>query len=156
MEILGKNIGDYANAIKIPLLIRTALALLMTCWVIITVFIGSSNTTEIVSILLWLLTIGIGIILAAYVGYSMAKKKSSLISCALAGLMFGLAAGAIAWILDIFSSIVSVIYFGVESSVISGYIFWTATSLLLSIGMSIGDVILALIGGLFGGALKNK
>jgi hypothetical protein len=155
MEILGKNIWDYANVVKIPLLVRIALALAMTCWAIATVFIGSTNTTEIVSIILWMLTIGIGIILAVYVGYNMARKKGNLINCALSGLMFGLIAGAIAWTLDIFSSIISIIYIGVEWPVISGYLFWTTTTLVWSIATSIGDVVLALIGGLIGGALEK-
>ncbi|MBM3309153.1 MAG: hypothetical protein FJY77_02775 [Candidatus Altiarchaeales archaeon] len=152
MKILGKNAVDYIDAIKIPLLIRIALALVMACWVTLTVFIGGTNTTEIVSILLWILTIGVGIILAAYSGFNMARKKGTLANCALTGLLFGLVSGAVAWTLDMFPNILGMI----QTSDVSGYMFWMMLNMVLSIAASLGDAILALIGGVIGGALKNK
>ncbi|MBW2999681.1 hypothetical protein KY339_03335 [Candidatus Woesearchaeota archaeon] len=101
MALAGKELGEYWEIIKIPLIIAVAVSVLGFLFNMVPVlgFVG----------VLLLGTAGwvVDIVLFAWVGWSTVKKhKGTIVNALVAGLLMGVIAGAIGGILGLISSLI--------------------------------------------------
>jgi len=115
MNILGKDLKEYVSAIKMPVIVNIAVSvigvILAVFAAVLTVASGPAGVCIgiITGIGYLVISIVIGIASALYVGYLMAKKKSStLMQAAVAGAIFGITIGVVGGVLNIIGSVVNI------------------------------------------------
>jgi hypothetical protein len=160
MESMGKNIMEFVNPVKFPVLAVAALSLCGGAWRVMSVLAGFVSVSLSNLMVNLVLVVGLGILLvqvclAAYIGYGLGKKAGTLMQCVISGLVFGLLAGIIGWVISLGAGILQAIINGATGDLIAavtGIIVGGAFSLAVMIGKTIASAVMAVLGGLVAGA----
>jgi len=156
MNLAGKDLKEYFDVMKIPLLVNFAISLLGLGLSAVSAVLGIVTGPvgvclgAVTGLGLTIVSLVVGIVSALYVGSVMAKnRKATLVQAAVAGALFGLLIGVFGAILNLAGSVINV----------ASAVGTLGLSILIAVaGLFIGPLLAVILGcvcGAIGGALAG-